>query len=260
MQRPQFTIGRVLAQVISLWRPNFVPYLGIIVVSAILVTLARFWIDTAFWPHRLAMNTHDALGFALGVVVNAVETCLFGGFVAYVTLARLNGHPAKIGPALARSWRTLWRALPIILPLAFYWEIQNENFKSVAGWLLFLSNFIFDVAFWTLTPAIAWEEIGCGAGYRRTIALLRGNSWRVLGLVLLSLVFSVVVGVGQTLLIPAHWSLSIANFEISGRFISYWTLIVVIERVMDVMSAVSYFYMRIDKEGYPVADIAVVFD
>ena len=116
---------------------------------------------------------------------------------------------------------------------------------------------------WVAIPVAVIERPGAIASLQRSAELTRGRRWQVFGLiicfflaligalllfaVLLLAVLFLVPGANQTLLDQAS---ALATWLLSALFMA----------VQAVLTAVSYYYLRVAKEGVGIEDIAAVFD
>ena len=102
-------------------------------------------------------------------------------------------------------------------------------------------------------PAIVVEKRGIIDSFNRSAFLTKGRRWAILGA---WLVFGVVSVLGMVLLMV------VAQLVSSGivlPVIAYvWEAL--ITAFSAVMTAVSYYYLRVDKEGVAIDEIAAVFD
>jgi hypothetical protein len=245
----QFTIGNVLETSFAvLWR-NIVPFgvlaLGLGVLN-LLATLAGG--GYLAWTVVSAEASHQILPMILTGVVIFLVTVVAGNLltaaVSYGVFQDLRGQRAGFGDCLARG-------LASILPVM----IASLLFSILAGIgliLLVVPGVLVLLTFWLYIPVIVVEKRGIMESLRRSASLTRGRRWRMLGLWL-------VVGIGSQLA-------STVLAKISTAAIGEWSTVVVYvwysatTAFMAVMTAVSYYYRRADKEGIAIDDIAAVFD
>ena len=241
-------IGTVIGQSLSVLAKNFVPfailYLGINAPSAIYALTQAGKPggdeDTGVGSLTIAENF-------LGLIVAAAVT--------YAAVQELRGRHVSFGEffgrGLAQSGAVIRVALlsGILLLLAFI--------------ALIVPFFICYAMWWVAIPVAVIERPGAIASLQRSAELTRGRRWQVFGLIisfflalvaalllfavlLLAVVF-LVAGANQTLLDQAS---ALATWLLSALFMA----------VQAVLTAVSYYYLRVAKEGVGTEDIAAVFD
>jgi hypothetical protein len=183
----------------------------------------------------------------LGLIVAAAVT--------YAAVQELRGRHVSFGEffgrGLAQSGAVIRVAIlsGILLVLAFI--------------ALVVPFFIFYTMWWVAIPVAVIERPGAIASLQRSAELTRGYRWQVFGLiicfflaliaalllfaVLLFALFFLVADANQTLLDQAS---AVATWLLSALFMA----------VQAVLTAVSYYYLRVAKEGVGIEDIAAVFD
>jgi hypothetical protein len=124
--------------------------------------------------------------------------------------------------------------------------------RNIVPFGLLIPGVLIWLAYWLYVPAIVVEKRGIIESFRRSSFLTRGRRWRVVGLWLVVGVAWLLVSSGLTrVLASAMGGWSFGALYISDAAVTGFCA---------VATAVSYFYLRVDKEGVGIDDIAAVFD
>jgi hypothetical protein len=118
--------------------------------------------------------------------------------------------------------------------------------------LLLVPGVILLVMWWVFVPAIVIEGAGITGCFGRSRELTRGRRWSVFGLILIAYVGNWAVEKLTQLVAPV---LGLAGSTILSVIVSLATL-----AFFGVMTSVGYFYLRAEKEGIAIGDMAAVFD
>lgn len=117
--------------------------------------------------------------------------------------------------------------------------------------------FVVITVLWVAVPVVVIERRGILHAISRSIALTKGNRWRVFGIIMILWLINWLTNlIGGLLLIP--FSLAggggIAGVIMTGVLVSIYLAF------NAVMSTVGYHDLRVAKEGLSIDDIAAVFD
>jgi hypothetical protein len=119
--------------------------------------------------------------------------------------------------------------------------------------LAFIAVFLFlFVIWWVFVPAIVAENAGPVACFGRSRRLTKGHRWGILGILVLVFLANVVAGIVVQLLakIGAPAAATFVNVVVSLFFAA----------LSSVLTAVGYYSLRAEKEGFGISDLARVFD
>src|SRR5262249_31102961 len=119
--------------------------------------------------------------------------------------------------------------------------------------LLVIPGIIIALALWVYVPAIVVEKVGVGGAFTRSRELTKGRRWTILLLLIVVLVIYMILS----------WIVGLVFGLILGISGAYWAgqlARVLISMFGAVLTAVGYYYLRADKEGIAIHDIASVFD
>src|SRR5262249_34087585 len=119
--------------------------------------------------------------------------------------------------------------------------------------LLVVPGILVGLAYWLYVPAIVVEKKSIGDSLSRSAQLTKGRRWTAFGL---WLVFTIASQVVTNVLD------NVARGAGGGEWV--WVVEYVWQAAATafsaVMIAVSYYYLRVDKEGVAIDEIAAVFD
>lgn len=104
-------------------------------------------------------------------------------------------------------------------------------------------------------PAATIEQAGVGASLSRSSALTRERRWRVFGAVLVAGIIAIVVSI-----IAASIAGAIAGAHSFLFTVVIWALSAVSQAFSACVSATLYYFLRREKEGVEIDQIATVFD
>jgi hypothetical protein len=224
---------------------NFVPFIFISVVIAIPSLLIQYWEQTT----PAEPGTFNPAGL-IGGLVGLLTAALTQSALTYGTLQDLRGQRAGIGECISRGLS----ATPKVAIAAILWSIA-----VVLGFvLLVVPGIILMVMFWVYVPAIVVENAGILDCFGRSRTLTRGHRWSIFGL--FALVFIVIFGLEFVVLSQVD-AQEIAAAMSRGWIIWAMSAVsIVITAYAAVVTSVGYYYLRAEKEGVLIDDIAKVFD
>jgi hypothetical protein len=248
----QFTIGNVLGTSFAVLRRNIVAF-GIIGLVFGLFNPVADWIGGIIEPQVAAAMRADApatwgtwappillsfVVFLAGMVISSLATAA----VSYGVFQDLRGQRAGTVDCLARGLTSI---LPVVAASLLF-----SLMVVLASTLLLIPGVLVWVAYWLCVPVIVVEKRGIMESFKRSAALTKGRRWMVVGLLLVSCIASLLVSSGLTRVLQS------AMGGWGALYVSHAAMM-----AFDaVMTAVSYCYLRADKEGVGIDDIAAVFD
>jgi len=245
---PTFAVGRVLGTSTSVLFRNFVSFGLLALILNLLPVLVGFAGGGGFESVTGLSDSgdHPAWAFQLlswfvGVVVSGLVTAA----LSYGVFQNLRGQPAGIADCLSNGFASI---LPVMVASLVFGIIivLGMALFVIPGLLIWLSYLLF-------VPAIVVEKRGIIDSFNRSAFLTKGRRWAILGA---WLVFVVVAMVGFVLLfvvaqlVSSTIALAVLAFVWQALFTAFSA----------VMTAVSYYYLRVDKEGVAIDEIAAVFD
>lgn len=239
----QFRIGAVIRQSLAVLRGNAVPfgvlYLAVHAPSSLYaLTLAGTpEIDTA--PGLKILTLVETL---LGVVVTAAVT--------YSTIRELRGWRVDFAEFAVRGIAQSGAAIKVAL---------LSGILVLLGFVaLVIPGLVLTTIWWVAIPVAVVERPGTLASLRRSAELTRGVRWRIFGL----FVGYLFVLVGCMFLISGLLFALIDDVVLADWLwtIVGWVWIAGVMAVQAVLVAVSYYHLRVAKEGTGIEEIAAVFD
>jgi hypothetical protein len=254
---PQFTIGRVLETSFAVLARNIVPFGVLALGLGVLDLLAQYATGVVasrtgqavvsdngaqvFWGIQGPSSLLGIATFLLSIVIGNLVTAA----VIYGVFQDLRGQRAGIGDCLSHGLAAI---LPVVIASVLFTLLAG-----VAFILLIIPGFLVWLAFWLYVPAIVVEKRGIIESFKRSGFLTKGRRWATFGLWLVVGIASIVVSMLLT-------ALSVSTIGASGSTVILYVWQAAATAFVAVMTAVSYYYLRVDKEGVAIEDIAAVFD
>ena len=248
---PQFTIGNVLGTSFTVLFRNIVPFAVIAALISIpSILISRFYVmDPLAMQEALrqgAISPGDVAGsFLISTLVIMLTSSLISAALVYGTYQDLRGQRASIGDVISRGLSVI---IPVLLAAVAYAILVGIGFM-----LLFIPGIILGLMLWVYIPAIIVERKGVGAAFSRSRELTKGRRWSIFGLL-------IVIGI---LVLVVSWIAGFVSALIFGSGGAFWAgqiAQIAIAMFSAVTVAVGYYYLRADKEGISLEEIAKVFD
>jgi hypothetical protein len=249
----RFTIGAVLGTGFRIWFKNLPAFL--------LITLVVFT-PLIIWGMSLAYGdlTFEKLhqfdkysGFAV-MLLNIFAAAA----ITYGVVMELQGQHAGIGACFATGLARFFPVLGV--------AILSSIFVFLGALLLVIPGIIVFCMLYVSTPAAVLERPGIGGALSRSRELTQGHKLSIFGLLFLIGIINVGLSyAAQELIVkngdPAALLTELGVAGIVRRYM-YVTLAlnVVIGSLGAVMQAVSYYYLRNEKEGTSANELAAIFD
>ncbi len=264
-------IGQLLDLAVSLYRQNFLTFMGIIAIvqiPLILVTIITFggffsWIqeiDSVSGPS----SSQFLVGGTVSIIVILSYVLAQGLMTAAMTQAISSSYLGEKLSILAayrligRSWLSLLGAFVLLiliaLGLVIWWIIPCVGWFTGLGGL----TFVFMVILPLVAPIIVLEKQRAGAAIRRAWDLSRRRFWGVFGFVLVLYLFNFFIIIGPTSV------LSVISEFLLGESLNTSTSLVILQTVQSLVELMAsliylplqlaaitlmYFDLRIRTEG-----------
>jgi hypothetical protein len=246
----EFSIGRVIGDSFGVFARNFVSF-SILALLIGLINLAYALINIEASIEAATTGQPDLAGSAIRGVLGMLVGSLTQAAIIFGTFQDLRGQKAGVGECIARG---LTAMLPVIVASILF------SLAMVIGlFLLIVPGVIILLMWWVYVPAIVVEGKGIFGSFGRSAELTKGRRWRILGLLLVVFVIIIIVytliGVFSTLGLFAF-----ASDPLVGFIVVEYVLTALLAAFTAVLAAVSYYYLRAEKEGIDVNEIARVFD
>lgn len=263
-----FSIGRTLGDSIKIFGRNIIAFAVAALAIQLLLLLAPRGQTVAVLTGAAEINWFNAIATTLLsiIVINATKA-----IAVFPAMQALRGQRVAVSD--------LWRSLPalpaivvagaiISLPSFVSLIVQglvpgNSAVIGFSGFVAGIVALVLVLMWWLYAPAIAVEKVGVLQGLTRSRYLLSGQRWRVFGLIVI-----VSVATGATVIAIAllgGMSLndlsSLASMPPTSPIgMAIFIFSALIGAFDGVLVTVSYYHLRIEKEGAISEDIAQVFD
>ena len=252
----QFSIGRVIGDSFGVLARNIVSF-GILslLIGLIGLLFGLFFFDTSQLeaaqndPAQLeaAMQQINWWAFALTILLMVIVSFLTQAAIIYGTFQDLRGQKAGIGDCIARG---LSSVVPVVVG-----SILLSLGIMAGSILLIVPGIILALMWWVYVPAIVVEGKGIIEAFGRSRELTRGRRWHILGLLIVVVIVMIVVGfiakfVVMIIASQGGLAASIVDYVFNALLTAFTSVLV----------AVGYYYLRAEKEGVDVNEIARIFD
>ena len=245
----QFTIGNVLGTSFAVLGRNIVPF-GVLALGFGVLNFLATLAGGGYVTRTVASGevSHQILPIILGGIgiflVYVITTNLLTATLNYGVFQDLRGQRAGFGGCLARGVASI---LPVMIASLLFSILTGIGFI-----LLVVPGVMLWMAWWLYIPVIVVEKRGIVESLKRSAFLTAGRRWRMFWL-------WVVVTIASQLASAVLQKVSAAAIGDWGGVVIYvWYAATT--AFTAVMTAVSYYYLRVDKEGIAIDDIAAVFD
>jgi hypothetical protein len=244
----QFQVGRVISTSIAVFGRNIGPFLVIAFIIGIPYLLVSLMTASSIDIEAIQATGQLPSGFwgmiVIGILIYMLTYALTQAALVYGTVHDLRGQKASFGDCLSRGMAVLPRVV-IVAVLA-----------SIGIWigslLLLIPGLILMVMWWIVNPVLVIEGAGIGEAFGRSRALTSGRRWQIFGILVL-------VGV-------AYWIVSFVLGLVGGAMgllvqqLLSAVVMLVFSAFASVLTAVGYYFLRAEKEGIIIDDLAKVFD
>jgi hypothetical protein len=246
---PEFQLGSVIRQSAQVLRENAVPFgllcLGVNAPSVVYEFASQGL--TGIGPSTAADSSLNIAENFLNILAQAAIT--------YGTLQYLRGRSIGTGDFLARGLAQAAIAIRVAL--------LSGVCIGLGLLALVIPGLVLYVIWWVAIPVAVIERPGTMASLRRSAALTKGYRWQLVGLFLGFLLIAVVIVVA-TVLIGVVISELVAGYGPGPveriRTLFIWFAIAAVVAIQATLVAVTYYHLRVAKEGVDIDDIAAVFD
>lgn len=252
----QFSIGRVIGDSFGVLARNIVSF-GILslLIGLIGLVFGLLFLNTSQLesaqndPAQLeaAMLNFNWWAVALTFLVVIVVNALTQAAIIYGTFQDLRGQKAGIGACISRG---LSSVIPVIVG-----SILLSIGIMIGFTLLIVPGIILALMWWVYVPAIVVERKSILEAFGRSRELTRGRRWHILGLLVILVILMIVV----SFIVSFVAALIASQGGYAGDIISY-VFNALVTAYISVLVAVGYYYLRAEKEGVDVNEIARIFD
>ncbi len=244
----QFRLGAVISRSLSIFFRNIVPFgLLYLAVNAPSSIYALMLAGTG--------HTEDDAGVRLLAIAQAFLGLVVAAAVTYATVQELRGRRVPFAEFFSRGLAQGGAAIRVAL---------LSGILLILGFIaLIIPGLIFYTMWWVAIPVAVIERPGAVASLRRSAELTAGNRWRVFGLIICFLLAAIAGGVLAGMVVGVGVVVAAGADQVrldQASTIATWLWTALIMAGQAVLTAVSYYYLRVAKEGIGIDDIAAVFD
>lgn len=249
----QFSIGRVIGDSFGVYARNFVSFTALALVIGLLDLLfALFVANPSTVQMDPAMMQPDYGIVLMSALITMIVGALTQAAIIYGTFQDIRGQKASIGDCIARGLSAI---VPVIVG-----SILLALGVGIGMLLLIIPGIILALMWWVYVPAIVVESKGIIGAFGRSRELTSGRRWHILGLLVIIVILSILVG----FVVQLISGIVLMNATDGGG----WTLFTLLQYLFmslvtafnAVLVAVGYYYLRAEKEGVDVNEIARIFD
>ena len=254
---PRFDMGRVAKRTFGSIGRNWVVFLALaILLTGIPQALFKFFMLSAGLQGGAQLNLGRIWAALPTGLIMMVASAVLQAALVHGTVVDLNGRKASFGDCLATGIRFF---LPVIAIAIL------ESIALVFGFVLFIvPGVIMALVWFVAVPAGGTERTGVFGAFSRSADLTRNHRWSLLGLVVIYVILSAVIGgaIGAVL-----GGVIFGAFGAMGadRMVLLQVAVSLIVQPVQTMIATAgiasvYYELRSIKEGIGPEHLAAVFD
>ena len=250
----QFSIGRVIGDSFGVLARNIVSFGILALLISLLQLLFEFFAVGALQPEAAVDPTAMEINWGpaiLGVLIAVLVSALTQAAIIYGTFQDLRGQKAGIGDCISRGFGAI---VPVIVG-----SILLSIAVGIGFTLLIVPGIILILMWWVYIPAVVVESKGIIEAFGRSRELTRGRRWHILGLIVVIAILLIAVSFVVVLVVGILAATSPDGGGFGAIIISY-VLNALVTAFNAVLVAVSYYYLRAEKEGIDANEIARIFD
>jgi len=243
-QAADFSISNVFSNTFGVIARNAPLFLGL---SLIIVGVPQLLIGLLFTPETgdpMALINNPAAIFTsmIGYIVFLFLSIVLQASLIVASANDLAGKPVNFSECVSRAVAKLFPLIGLGIVVAIG--------VSIGLLLLIVPGIILYLMWMIAVPAMMVESLGVSASLSRSSALTKGSRWKLLGLIVVFLIFSTIVGIPIGVLSMISPSMSV----VSGALISAVSAAVGAAGI-----AAVYIELRGSKEGTSSDQLASVF-
>lgn len=235
-----FRIGKVISKSLEVFFQNITLF-TLVAATVSLPSIALTLMQQTDGPPTGAEAVQGVVAFVLIIFLSPVATAI----ILHAAFQSMRGRPVQLGESISGG---LSRFLPLLGVMVLF------TLGIMAGAVLLLvPAFILMTMWYVAVPACVIEKTGPVRSLGRSRELTKGFRWKVFALFILIYLVSMV---GNTLLVLAANALTGTWGQVIVQLV--WQGLA--GGLGSVLVAVTYYYLRVTKEGVDVDQIAAVFD
>jgi hypothetical protein len=248
----EFSVGNVLGTAFRIWFKNFIPFM---LITALIFTPVIIWSVSSVQGE---MTLEKLEGFAqtqarvgsLALLLNILASAA----LTYGVVMELQGQHASIGACIATGMGRFFPALGVAL-LSMLCIAGGFICLIVPGIILYCMLFV-------STQASVLERPGILGALKRSRELTQGHKWQIFGLLfVLGILNFALQKVVEKISLPTVTPDTLDQFVKSMPKYVYIGLVeqVLVSSLMAVVASVAYYFLRAEREGTNIDELAAVF-
>ena len=226
-----WTIGNVVSTAGAILFGHFGPFLGTALVASLPTLIFDYLAPDSYF--------RSIVELIVGQIVSVT--------LVYGSLQALRGRQVTVGECLSQGLKRLGAALGV--------AILSGIGIALGMILLLVPGFILATMWAVAIPAAVIEEQGVTASLSRSQELTSGRRWRVFGAYLVAGLITVVGGA-----VIGGVAGAIAGLQSTVFLVAVWAFVALTQAFSACVVATLYYYLRREKEGVDIDQIAAVFD
>jgi hypothetical protein len=230
---PEWSVGSAIGSAGSTLFGHFVPFVGTALVASLPGLIVNLVTDAAW------------LKLIIDLIIGQVVTVT----LIYGTLQALRGRQVSIGESLSEGLKHLGSVILVAIVVGLG--------VAVGAMLLLVPGLILASMWAVAIPAATIESTGVGGSLSRSSALTRDRRWRVFGALVVTWLISIAV---SAVIGGLGGGLMVAGMGISAIKIVTWIAVAMTQAFGACVVATLYYFLRREKEGVDIDQIASVFD
>jgi hypothetical protein len=226
-----WNVGNVISTAGAILFGHFVPFAGTALVASVPSLVFDYLVPDSYF--------HSIVDLIVGQIVSVT--------LVYGSMQALRGRQVTIGECLSEGLKRLGAALGVAI---------LSGIGIAIGMILLIIPGLILAAMWAVAiPAAVIEEKGVTASLSRSQELTSERRWRVFGAYFVAGLVTVVGGA-----IIGGIAGVIGGLDSTLFLVAIWVFVALSQAFTACVVATLYYYLRREKEGVEIHQIAAVFD
>lgn len=226
-----WNVGNVVSTAGAILFGHFGPFFGTALVASLPSLIFDYLVPNSYF--------HSIIDLIVGQIVSVT--------LVYGSIQALRGQQVTIGECLSEGLKRLGAALGVAI---------ISGIGIGLGMVLLIIPGLILAAMWAVAvPAAVIEEMSATAALSRSQELTRERRWRVFGAYFIAGLITVVGGTIVGGVVGAA-----AGVDSTVFLVAVWAFVALTQAFSACVVATLYYYLRREKEGVDIQQIAAVFD
>jgi len=226
-----WTIGNVVSTAGAILFGHFGPFFGTAMVASLPTLVFDYLAPESYF--------HSIVDLIVGQIVSVT--------LVYGSMQALRGRQVTVGECLSQGLKRLGAALGVAI---------LSGIGIALGMIVLIVPGLILAAMWAVAiPAAVIEEKGVTASLSRSQELTSERRWRVFGAYLVAGLITVLGGA-----VIGGAAGVLAGINSTAFLIAVWAFVALSQAFTACVVATLYYYLRREKEGVDIDQIAAVFD